>query len=167
MSTLDCGNLDTYLLDRSSVLCALSIRQLQLKRAGLLPQNSLPVKCKAGHDMTPIKPLRRNRIHMLLHLVIYMSSSSQKNYSIHICLLESIRKTIIIIYFLILYRFSIIVLLNEERFLYNQSFLIEISYCYVSHLSFILRQRKVILYSLFFVYFASLNTQLLHPFFFV
>jgi hypothetical protein len=41
MSTLDHGNLDNYLVDKSSVLCALSIRQIEMKRAGLLSQRSL------------------------------------------------------------------------------------------------------------------------------
>jgi hypothetical protein len=41
MSTLDHGNLDNYLVDKSSVLRALSIRQIEMKRAGLLSQRSL------------------------------------------------------------------------------------------------------------------------------
>jgi hypothetical protein len=78
MSTLDRGNLDTYLVDKSSVLCALSIRQIQLKQAGLLSQYSLTGKGKAGQNM----PICQNRIQTLTAL-----SNSQviffTNYSIH------------------------------------------------------------------------------------
>jgi len=82
MSTLDRGNLDTYLVDKSSVLCALSIRQIQLKQAGLLSQYSLTGKGKADQNMTAIMPLRQNRIQTLTalsnsHLIFLIK------YSIH------------------------------------------------------------------------------------
>jgi hypothetical protein len=68
MSTLDRGNLDTYLVDKSSVLCALNIRQIQMKRAGLLSRHSLTEKRKADQDMTDNKLMHQNRIHTLTAL---------------------------------------------------------------------------------------------------
>ncbi len=59
MSTLDRGNLDSYLVDKSSVLCALSIRQIQLKRAGLLSQRR---KSKSDQNINNAKLMRQNRI---------------------------------------------------------------------------------------------------------
>lgn len=82
MSTLDRGNLDTYLVDKSSVLCALSIRQIQLKQAGLLSQYSLTGKGKAGQNMTAIMPICQNRIQTLTalsNLQVFFFT----NYSIH------------------------------------------------------------------------------------
>jgi hypothetical protein len=62
MSTLDRGNLDSYLVDKSSVLCALSIRQIQMKRAGLLSQRSLVGKRKSDQDINSVKLMRQHRI---------------------------------------------------------------------------------------------------------
>jgi hypothetical protein len=78
MSTLDRGNLDTYLVDKSSIMCALSIRQIQLKRAGLLSQYSFTSKRRSGQDMTGIKLIHQNRIHTLttlsnLHLIYFIN----------------------------------------------------------------------------------------------
>jgi hypothetical protein len=68
MSTVDRGNLDTYLVDKSSVLCALTIRQIQLKRADLLSDLSLTRKSKTHLDMTGSKFIRHNRIQTLTTL---------------------------------------------------------------------------------------------------
>jgi hypothetical protein len=76
MSTLDRGNLDTYLVDKSSVLCALSIRQIEMKWAGLLSDLSLTKKGKVDQDMTGTKFMHQKRIHTLttlsnLHLLFF------------------------------------------------------------------------------------------------
>ena len=58
---LDSGNLDTYLVDKSSVLCALSIRQLEMKSAGFLSDPTLARKSKVSF-------IRQNRIQTLTTL---------------------------------------------------------------------------------------------------
>jgi hypothetical protein len=68
MSTLDRGNLDTYLVDKSSVLCALNIRQIQMKRAGLLSRQSLCGKHRAHQDIAGNKLMCQNRIYTLTAL---------------------------------------------------------------------------------------------------
>ncbi len=68
MSTLDRENLDNHLVDKSSVLCALNIRQIQMKRAGLLSQQSLTGKRRSYHDIAGKKLMRQNRIHTLTTL---------------------------------------------------------------------------------------------------
>jgi hypothetical protein len=62
MSTVDRGNLDSYLVDKSSVLCALSIRQIQMKRAGLLSQRNLIGKRKSDQSINSGKLMRQNRV---------------------------------------------------------------------------------------------------------
>jgi hypothetical protein len=62
MSTLDRGNLDSYLVDKSSVLCALSIRQIEMKRAGLLSQQSLVRQSKSDQNINSVKLMRQNRV---------------------------------------------------------------------------------------------------------
>ncbi|CAF0949052.1 unnamed protein product [Adineta ricciae] len=70
ISTLDRGNLDTYLVDKSSILCALTIRQIQLKKVGLLSQHSLLGMNKLSQHKTGSKLLRQNWIHTLTTLTI-------------------------------------------------------------------------------------------------
>ena len=68
MSTLDRGNLDSYLVDKSSVLCALSIRRIEMKRAGLLSQQSLIRKSRGDIDRIGKKLMRQNKIYTLTTL---------------------------------------------------------------------------------------------------
>ncbi|CAF3689883.1 unnamed protein product [Adineta steineri] len=70
MSTVDRGNLDTYLVDKSSVLCALTIRQIQMKRVGLLSQYSLTGRGRVNQYITGTKVLRQNWINTLTTLTI-------------------------------------------------------------------------------------------------
>ncbi|CAF1499284.1 unnamed protein product, partial [Rotaria sordida] len=70
MSMLDHGNVDKYLVDKSSVLCALSIRQIEMKSAGLISARSLTRKSRIESDMTQLKVTHHNRIHTLTTLTI-------------------------------------------------------------------------------------------------
>ncbi len=76
MSTIDRGNLDTYLVDKSSVLCALSIRQIQIKRTKLLQDSNLNERNNSIQTITTNKPIRHNRMHTLtalshLYIILY------------------------------------------------------------------------------------------------
>lgn len=68
MSTLDRGNLDTYLVDKSSILCALTIRQIAMKQAGLHVDLKLTRKSKIGRDLAESSLLFQNPIHTLTTL---------------------------------------------------------------------------------------------------
>ncbi len=62
MPKVDRENLDNYLVDKSSVLCAFNIRQIQMKRAGLLSQRSLVGKRKSDQSINSTKLMRQNRV---------------------------------------------------------------------------------------------------------
>jgi hypothetical protein len=68
MSSLDRGNLDNYLVDKSSVLCALSIRQIERKWGGFLSHRSLTGKGQADQNMGETKVIHHNRIDTLTTL---------------------------------------------------------------------------------------------------
>ena len=68
MSTLDRGNLDTYLVDKSSILCALSIRQIEMKYAKALPQHRLSRKGNIVADTANTRLLRHNSNYTLTTL---------------------------------------------------------------------------------------------------
>ncbi|CAF2220758.1 unnamed protein product [Rotaria magnacalcarata] len=65
MSTLDRGNLDTYLVDKSSILCALTIRQISMQCAGLHTDLSVVRKSNTDHDMLKTKSVFHNHIQTL------------------------------------------------------------------------------------------------------
>lgn len=65
MSTLDRGNLDTYLVDKSSILCALTIRQISMQCAGLHTDFGVARKSKTDHDMPKINSVFHNHIQTL------------------------------------------------------------------------------------------------------
>ena len=64
MSASDRGNLDSYLVDKSSVLCALSIRRIEMKRAGLFSHE----KSEIDEHIDGNKQIRQNRIYTLTTL---------------------------------------------------------------------------------------------------
>lgn len=77
MSASDRGNLDSHLVDKSSVLCALSIRRIEMKRAGLFSQRNAGRKSKVEQNMTENELMRQNRIYTLTTL---SNSSSISTY---------------------------------------------------------------------------------------
>ncbi|CAM4840941.1 unnamed protein product [Rotaria magnacalcarata] len=70
MSTLDRGNLDTYLVDKSSILCALTIRQISMQCAGLHTDLSVVRKSNTDHDMLKTKSVFHNHIQTLTAITI-------------------------------------------------------------------------------------------------
>lgn len=76
MSTIDRANLDTYLVDKSSVLCALNIRQIQMKWSKILSDTDLNESNNTNKTITTNKSIRHNRMHTLtalshLYFIIY------------------------------------------------------------------------------------------------
>ena len=65
ISTLDRENQDTYLVDKSSVLCTLNIRQIEMKSAGFV--SALNLTGQGLSDMTTNQTmvLLQNRIRTL------------------------------------------------------------------------------------------------------
>lgn len=68
MSASDRGNLDSYLVDKSSVLCALSIRRIEMKRAGLLSQSYAGRKSQIDQNIHGNELMRQHRIYTLATL---------------------------------------------------------------------------------------------------
>ena len=80
MSASDRGNLDSYLVDKSSVLCALSIRRIAMKRAGLFSRRNAGRKSKVEQNITENELMRQNRIYTLTTL------SNSSSISTYICI---------------------------------------------------------------------------------
>ena len=69
MSIIDRGNFDNYLVDKSSVLSALTIRQIQFKRNELIQDLSFTRKSQIIEQNTPeIKLTKSNKIATLTAL---------------------------------------------------------------------------------------------------
>ncbi len=66
ISTLDRENQDTYLVDKSSVLCTLNIRQIEMKSAGFV--SAINLTGQNTLDTTQTMFLLQNRIRTLTTL---------------------------------------------------------------------------------------------------
>ena len=68
ISTLDRENQDTYLVDKSSVLCTLNIRQIEMKSAGFVSALNLTGQSSMDLNSNQAKILLQNRIRTLTTL---------------------------------------------------------------------------------------------------
>ena len=68
ISTLDRENQDTYLVDKSSVLCTLNIRQIEMKSAGFVSALNLTGQASSDLNTNQAKFLLQNRIRTLTAL---------------------------------------------------------------------------------------------------
>lgn len=68
ISTLDRENQDTYLVDKSSVLCTLNIRQIEMKSAGLVSALDLVRQSSVDLHANHARVLLQNKIRTLTAL---------------------------------------------------------------------------------------------------
>ena len=68
ISTLDRENQDTYLVDKSSVLCTLNIRQIEMKSAGYVSVMNLTGQSTSDMTANQTKALLQNTIRTLTTL---------------------------------------------------------------------------------------------------
>jgi hypothetical protein len=68
ISTLDRENQDTYLVDKSSVLCTLNVRQIEMKSAGFVSALNLTGHSTSDLTANQTKLLLQNRIRTLTTL---------------------------------------------------------------------------------------------------
>lgn len=68
ISTLDRENQDTYLVDKSSVLCTLNIRQIEMKSAGFVSAMNLTGQNTSDMNTNQAMFLLQNRIRTLTAL---------------------------------------------------------------------------------------------------
>ncbi|CAF4303719.1 unnamed protein product, partial [Adineta steineri] len=70
ISTLDRDNQDTYLVDKSSVLCTLNIRQIEMKSAGFVSVMNLTGQSTLDMHTNQTTALLKNKIRTLTTLTI-------------------------------------------------------------------------------------------------
>ena len=68
ISTLDRENQDTYLVDKSSVLCTLNIRQIEMKSAGFVSALNLTGQSATDLNANQAMVLLQNKIRTLTTL---------------------------------------------------------------------------------------------------
>lgn len=68
ISTLDRENQDTYLVDKSSVLCTLNVRQIEMKSAGFVSALNLTTQVTSDSNINQTMLLLQNRIRTLTTL---------------------------------------------------------------------------------------------------
>lgn len=68
MSTLDRENQDTYLVDKSSVLCTLNIRQIEMKSAGFVSIMNLTGQSSLEANANQTMFLLQNKIRTITTL---------------------------------------------------------------------------------------------------
>lgn len=68
ISTLDRENQDTYLVDKSSVLCTLNIRQIEMKSAGFVSALNLTGQSTVDLHVNQAMVLLQNKIRTLTAL---------------------------------------------------------------------------------------------------
>jgi hypothetical protein len=68
ISTLDRENQDTYLVDKSSVLCTLNIRQIEMKSAGFVSALNLTGQSTIDLNANQTMVLLQNKIRTLTAL---------------------------------------------------------------------------------------------------
>ena len=68
ISTLDRENQDTYLVDKSSVLCTLNIRQIEMKSAGFVSAMNLAGQSTIDLNANQAMVLLQNKIRTLTAL---------------------------------------------------------------------------------------------------
>jgi hypothetical protein len=80
ISTLDRENQDTYLVDKSSVLCTLNIRQIEMKSAGFVSALNLTGQSSVDLNANQAIVLLQNKIRTLTALsnsTIFFSSTTK------------------------------------------------------------------------------------------